>query len=50
MAKILGVSRVSVYRMVERNAIPFLRLPSGTLRFNPRKVIASLESSGKQAK
>jgi excisionase family DNA binding protein len=50
MAKILGVSRVSVYRMAERNAIPFLRLPGGGLRFDARKVIASLESSSKQAK
>jgi len=37
LAQLLGVSKTSVYRLVERRAIPFHRIPAG-LRFSPKDV------------
>ena len=41
LARLLNVSKTSVYRLVERRALPFHRLPAG-LRFSMRDVEAYL--------
>ena len=39
----LNLSRRDVLAMVERNQIPFVRLPNGDIRFQERDVVAWIE-------
>ena len=44
LAKLLKISRVSVYRLVEQRKIPFLKI-NGSLRFDQDDIIAFLKDS-----
>lgn len=44
LAEILAVPKSHVYAMAEKGQIPFVRVGKKYIRFNPDKVLATLES------
>ncbi len=44
VADLLGVSRATIYRLIQRNGLPFVRFGKELLRFRPADIEAWVES------